>query len=365
MPDDLKTENKKLRRQLKAFLSQARENEAKLKRFSDQELELISANTIPDLIRLVLHQYPTTFKLDCISLVLLDPEYELVRMMESAGLQPEQIPELIIETDPAQLRACFADTLLPQLGQFDPQRHARRFSAQPQPIRSRAFIPLIRHGELIGSINVGSYDPERFVEGSGTRFLERFAAIVAVCLENCANHQRIRQLGLTDPLTHVNNRRYFDQRLQEEIAAATRSARPLACMFLDVDHFKHINDTHGHQAGDRVLREVAMLINSQLRQCDILSRYGGEEFVVLLPDTRTTVCQEIAERIRGCIAAHTFRISEQTTLQLTVSIGISGIAPASTERNQEGLAKALVETADRAVYRAKACGRNRIEIASP
>lgn len=360
MENDLENENKQLRRQLKAFVAQARENEAKLQRFKEYELALISATSIAELFHLVLNIYPETFHLDCISLILLDPEYELIRMMESGGTQLEDFPGLLVETEIDTLQAYFPTNLLPRIGP-DNDGGLHLFPPQPHPVRSHACLPLLRKDELVGILNLGSFDPQRFVPGSGTEFLERLAAIVAICLDNCANHQRVRQLGLTDPLTQVNNRRYFDQRLGEEATRVQRHQQPLSCMFLDVDHFKRINDTQGHQAGDRVLQQVAKLIGKQLRHSDILSRYGGEEFVVLLPNTPQEIGNEIAERIRQSVAVHQFEIGGgEPPLSLTISIGLSCLQHIPGELAPDEHAHCLVACADQAVYQAKETGRNRV-----
>lgn len=365
MAMDLQTENKKLHRQLKAFVAQARENEDKLQRFNDQELQLISATSIPELIQLILQQYPQTFRLDCISLTLLDPEYELLRMLEANGLTLEETPGLQIETDMTVLQQLFPAEPQPQLGAYNEEKHCHRFPPQPRPIQSRAFLPLIRRGELIGSLNMGSYHAERFISGSGTDFLQRLAAIVAVCLENCANHQRLKQIGMTDPLTRVNNRRYFDQRLGEEISLALRRQQPLGCMFLDIDHFKRINDRYGHQAGDRALQEIATVIEQELRGSDVFCRYGGEEFVLLLPATQILECEEIAERIRLRVEAHPFNLDTKGNSTLTLSIGISTLPPDPRGQSESALAQQLVAQADVAVYQAKKSGRNQVLRHSP
>ncbi len=361
MENDLETENRQLRRQLKAFVAQARENETKLQRFKEYELALISATSIAELIHLVLNVYPETFHLDCTSLILLDPEYELVRMMESGGTMLEEVPNLLIETEPATLQAYFPTSLLPRIGpESGSIGELHLFPPQPKPVRSHACLPLHSDEQLVGILNLGSYDPQRFLPGSGTDFLERLAAIVAICLDNCANHQRVKQLGLTDPLTQVNNRRYFDQRLSEEAGRVQRYQQPLSCMFLDVDHFKRINDTRGHQAGDRVLQQIAKLIGKQLRHSDILSRYGGEEFVVLLPNTPQEDSEEIAERIRLGIAAHGFDVGSTESLSLTISIGLACLEDIPTGICPDEHVHALVACADQAVYHAKEGGRNRI-----
>ncbi len=360
MTTNLEDENLNLRRQLKAFVTQARVNEEKLQRFNEQELKLISATSLAELVTLILHHYPQTFQLDCITLHLYDPEYELLRIIENAGLMLEETPGLIIETELSALQDTFADIPRPRLGSYCEQEHRHYFPSPPQPVRSCALLPLIRRGELIGSLNLGSYQQERFLQGSGTDFLERLAAIVAICLENCANQQRLQQMGLTDPLTRIHNRRYFDQRLQEEVATVNRTGQPLSCMFIDIDHFKQINDTLGHQAGDQVLRELATLVNRMLRHNDVFCRYGGEEFVVLLPATAPDECHQLAERIRHLIEQHRFVLTPGDSLGVTISIGISCLeTPHSSEVAAEPSTE-LLAAADQAVYRAKTQGRNRV-----
>lgn len=359
MANKLFEENKELRNRLKAYMAQARSNEEKMARFSELEFKLIGANTIQDLIQIVIHQYPLTFELDIVSLTLLDPEYEITRMLADYGIDTDKVPELLLETDYRELSHIYHSNFTPQLGVFHEEEHGHLFKmAQVSPC-SVALLPLIRHGRLIGSINLGSMKQERFIKGSGTDFLQRLSAIISVCLENAANHERLKRVGLTDPLTRVNNRRFFDQRLGEEVAASTRQQQPLSCMFLDIDHFKHVNDTLGHQVGDQVLCEVATLIGSQLRTSDILSRYGGEEFVALLPNTDEESASEIAARIRATIASKGFDVADGNTIQITISIGLSTLS-GNTAGDISALSESLLARADQAVYHAKETGRNRV-----
>ena len=230
--------------------------------------------------------------------------------------------------------------------------------------RSIALLPLVRYDELIGSLNLGSKDPERFLEGSATDFLQRLATIVAICLENATNHERLKRVGLTDSLTGVNNRRFFDQRLGEEVARARRSQEPLACLFLDIDRFKGINDTYGHRVGDRVLIEAASLIREQLRSTDVLGRYGGEEFSALLVNATQDKAMEIAERIRSAIEVHRFPWDDGEPLKATISIGVSSLEPGPSSDNASQ-AENLVDRADQALYVAKNSGRNRVVAAKP
>lgn len=362
MANKLYEENRELRNRLKAYMAQARCNEEKMARFSELEFKLIGANTIQDLIQIVIHQYPLTFDLDIVSLTLLDPEYEITRMLADYGINTTKVPELLLETDYRALAHIYQNGFTPQLGIFNKDQHGHLFRMAGDVPLSVALLPMIRHGRLIGSINLGSLRQERFIKGSGTDFLQRLSAIISVCLENAANHERLKRVGLTDPLTRVNNRRFFDQRLGEEVASAIRRHQPLSCMFLDIDHFKRINDTLGHQVGDQVLSEVATLIGSQLRTSDILCRYGGEEFVVLLPNTDEESASEIAARIRATIASKVFEPAEGEPTQITISIGLSMLS-SDPAGDVTTLSETFIASADQAVYHAKETGRNRVVMA--
>lgn len=172
-----------------------------------------------------------------------------------------------------------------------------------------------------------------------------------------AARERMKQLSLTDDLTETYNYRYFMESLDLELRRAKRYEYPISLMMLDIDHFKIYNDTHGHMAGDRVLKRVAHIIRDTVRHTDIVARYGGEEFTGILIKTRLDEACQIAERVRkaveDCAIDH-----EETQPQgcLTVSVGISTLSPQVTSL------KGLLQTADDALYEAKRTGRNRVTI---
>ncbi len=352
MANDLQTENQLLRHQLQSLLEEARLNEKKLRRLQQLEKQLISTRSLPELIRVMLQDYKTACDTDAVTLVLADPEYEITRFLESEVRGNAEAPGLVL------LEKLDTDNLHPHLGTFDPELPGAIFDPWPEGCESMALLPLMRQGELIGSLNLGSCEAQRFAPDSGTDFLERLAAILSICLENVLNHERLKLAGLTDPLTGVYNRRYFETRCDAEIAHAQRHRLPLACMFLDIDKFKGINDTLGHLAGDEVLRSVARLIQSQLRSNDVVARYGGEEFVVLLPQTARPAC-EVAERIRASIAAQPLQPLPDERLSVTISIGVA-ILPGHLAEDDGAAAQELVNAADAALYRAKEGGRNRV-----
>lgn len=168
-----------------------------------------------------------------------------------------------------------------------------------------------------------------------------------------AIEKRLEQLSITDALTGVFNRRHFQMLLEIEFREAARYRRPLSCLMIDLDHFKACNDTWGHPFGDHVLCEVGRLVRPEIREHDILARYGGDEFVLLLPNVGEQGAVEAAERIRGAIAAHPFFWAEQGH-RVTASIGV-----ASTEDGPMASCDDVIRAADQALYRAKHGGRNR------
>ncbi len=364
MSDDLYHENQLLRRKLRAFLSQARENEQKQRRFHEQELRLISTPSLNELVQRLLFNYRTAFRLDVVSLVLHDPEYEIQRILEEEGVRLDELEQLRFQHDLDALDNLFGVSAEPRLGKYRVRENRFLFADATTGLRSVALLPLVRYGSLIGSLNLGSVQEGRYREGAATDFLQRLATVVAICVENATNHERLKRVGLTDSLTGVNNRRFFDQRLLEEVGRARRSREPLACLFLDVDHFKRVNDQYGHQTGDQVLRVVAGLIRDQLRASDVLGRYGGEEFAALLVNAPAPAALEIAERIRAVIADYPFKTLEGESLAATISIGVASLAQDDGETELEPLANELVERADQAVYCAKNQGRNRVVLAA-
>jgi diguanylate cyclase (GGDEF)-like protein len=169
--------------------------------------------------------------------------------------------------------------------------------------------------------------------------------------------------AVTDPLTGVFNRRYLDRRLGEEVASARRYSLPLSVLLLDIDHFKQINDRHGHQAGDQVLAALGEIASGELRESDILARYGGEEFLVITPHTPLAGAVNVAERLRKRIESHDFGLPDEPGgirgTGVTVSIGVASLADGVDSRER------LVHAADENLYRAKQEGRNRIIASAP
>jgi diguanylate cyclase (GGDEF)-like protein len=178
-----------------------------------------------------------------------------------------------------------------------------------------------------------------------------------VAIENVLLHEEAQRLSLTDGLTGTWNRRFFQMQFRQVLATATRFQRNFSILMLDLDNFKQVNDTHGHQRGDAILVEFSQRVTAALREVDTFARYGGEEFICLLSETDTAGAITTAEKIRETIKIDPFGDGGETPLSLTVSIGI-----ASYPEHGDTF-RALVESADRAMYRAKQLGRDRVAVA--
>jgi diguanylate cyclase (GGDEF)-like protein len=170
---------------------------------------------------------------------------------------------------------------------------------------------------------------------------------------------RLEALSRTDELTGLNNRRYFMELATTELGRVRRHATPLALMMIDADHFKYINDTMGHLCGDRVLAAIGKALRIGIRNYDIAGRYGGEEFALLLPQTRPDDARSVAERCRQTIASTEVEHDGQS-VRVTVSVGIAALPEAPASNIEE-----LVKFADEALYRAKAGGRNQVVVWRP
>jgi diguanylate cyclase (GGDEF)-like protein len=360
MPNTLADENRRLREDLLLLIEQARRNEEIMRRHQEFDLKFISAGSFRELIDSIFKTLKESSELDVVTLSLLDPGYDIRRILIDLNIKLNDFPNLLFfqeETELGELHKHLQKTLL---GRYDQEQHGAMF---PEPIAlpaSVAIVPLIRNDKLIGSLSLGSFHSTRFAPHMATDFLKHLGCIVAICIENVINNERLKHIGLTDPLTGVNNRRYVERRLHEEIGRTTRQGYALSCLYIDIDHFKKINDTIGHQGGDEVLCEVAARIKAELRLSDALGRYGGEEFLALLIDTELDDALIVAERIRVGIAEQTFATSIEENLSVTVSIGVATLLSPGRNATIDTVALELIAKGDRALYKAKHSGRNQV-----
>jgi diguanylate cyclase (GGDEF)-like protein len=243
-------------------------------------------------------------------------------------------------------------------------------------LQSYMGVPLLARGKTIGAITFSSVQPHRSYTPDDLSFAQELARRIALVLENARLHreaqaelaernqaearqrvlqERILALATTDPVTELPNHRALLARLEQELERARRYSRACSLLFLDLDHFKALNDGYGHTTGDAVLCEFAGLLRAQLRGMDTVGRWGGEEFVAILPELQADEALALAETVRATAAAHTF--SAGGGLHLTCSVGMASYPTHAQER--EG----LLSAADHAMYGAKRFGRNQVRVA--
>ncbi len=221
-------------------------------------------------------------------------------------------------------------------------------------IRSWLGIPLMMYGGCEGVIAVQSTRPDAFREDH-QRLLESLGLQISAALQNA----HLYELAMVDGLTGLFMRRYFDARIEEEIERSKRYGTPFSVVMMDVDDFKKLNDEHGHLIGDRVLRSIANTVKAQLRGVDTASRYGGEEIAVILPRSDMVSSYNVGERIRAAIADSRITTDSEPPKVLTVTASF-GVASYPESKAVDG--EDLIRRADRALYRAKKTGKNRVEL---
>jgi diguanylate cyclase (GGDEF)-like protein len=221
-------------------------------------------------------------------------------------------------------------------------------------------FPLVCRGRTIGALvgldrRAAAREPK--MNAATHAALEAAIEPGAIALENALRVQRAEALSVTDDLTSLYNSRYLAQVLRREAKRASRSGRPLSLLFVDLDGFKAINDTHGHLFGSRALVEAAAIMRGTARETDVVARFGGDEFALVLPDTGSDGATSVGARIRERVAAHRFLQADSLSIRLTVSVGIATLPDVAAS------VESLIQAADKAMYRVKEHGKNGIFVA--
>jgi diguanylate cyclase (GGDEF)-like protein len=230
--------------------------------------------------------------------------------------------------------------------------HLERFhkllpNSQHYPIRSLAIAPLTLDGEIIGSLNQADYDEHRYVPGLDTSLLEELSVKVSICMSNVVAHEKVRALAYWDPLTGVLNRRAMTRVLAREFKRAERYKTPLTVVFMDVDDFKMVNDTYGHDMGDNLLQYVSARLVDMTRETDIVARFAGDEFVIILPNTALQFARTFVARHQAFFDQHPMN-SGGISIPVSISSGM-----ATTEDTEVRDAPTLLKKADEMLYRNK------------
>jgi len=217
-------------------------------------------------------------------------------------------------------------------------------------------VPLILRGEVMGVLSVQASHQNAY-DANQIRLVETIAQQTSIAMDNAKLFEKMQEMAITDSLTDLYNRRYFYMILDNEFERAKRYQTPLSLIMMDIDHFKTVNDEFGHLVGDDVLRSMSEICKELLRQSDNMFRYGGEEFMIILPGTKQEEAFNVAERIRATIEKAVI-ITKKGNVKITISIGVSEYGEKYSEPSE------FIESADRTMYEAKKAGRNCVRVIS-
>lgn len=231
------------------------------------------------------------------------------------------------------------------------------------PVRSWLGAPLYAHGKVLAFFSLDKLEPNYYQE-EHARKLEMFANHAALAMVNAHLFQEIQRLAITDTLTGLYNRRYFFERACQEFLHSCRYQHPLTLIMFDLDHFKTVNDTYGHPAGDLVLQTISRLVSQTIRKSDLVARFGGEEFIILLPETPLHDGEFLAERLRQKLASTPIPLNEHS-ISITASFGVCGGNAGDCQIEARRAIEMMIEFADQALYQAKQAGRNRVHSLLP
>lgn len=231
-----------------------------------------------------------------------------------------------------------------------------RYIAVNERIVSELAVPLISEGRVIGVFNLESSRRAAFGQRD-LHILTALAGYATIAIENARLFEQTKRLAITDGLTELYNHRYLHEAMDRSLERCQRDGQPLAVIMLEIDSFKRYNDTYGHQRGDEVLRIVADLLRKGSRTLDFVARYGGDEFMIVLPNTSKETASEIAERLRRAVEAYPFLLGENIVTSVTLSVGV-----AATPDDGDTV-DAVVDAVDRAQYTAKRSGGNKVHVA--
>lgn len=312
-----------------------------------QALSEITSNLETDKIIRKTKNFFHSIKIKKFSFMLFDKDENVMKIRDSIGIKDEikrTIKLKISEGVAGKAAQLLKPIYIPNISKAP--EYKEFFSPKQRPKESLLALPLEFSNELFGVLNIHQ---DKKINKQERQLYYLIAKQISIALANAKNYE----LSLSDTMTGLFNHEYFIKRLNEEIETSQKFRLPLSLMLVDIDHFKKINDTYGHQAGDYILIAIAKLLKSSLRLTDIIARYGGEEFAVILPDTDIDSAYAAAERIRRLIETKKFLFNEKI-ITVTVSVGISEL----DKRTKS--AEELIKKADDALYEAKSTGRNRV-----
>jgi diguanylate cyclase (GGDEF)-like protein len=318
--DDIPRESAEVR----SILERVRENEAIARKFFEIEVSILSILDFQGLFERLLSEIREKFGIPCVWISLIDRS-EISDLIQSLPFSKD-LKERLNLIDRKTFLRLTDNSISPLLlnGDLHPF-HPMLPKGQLNFIRSLAISPISLQGEVIGSLNQADFSPLRYRPGMDTQLLEQLAVKVSICLSNVIAHERLKWMAVRDPLTGLLNRRIMETVLNREFKRAQRYKSPLSLAFIDLDDFKAINDRHGHECGDALLKYVAGQLGEITRDSDVVARYGGDEFVIILPGTPVQEANKLLQRLQQHFRDKPMRYKEKV-LRVSITFGVASMA---------------------------------------
>lgn len=331
---------------LNALLHRLQENEEIARKFAAVETAILSILKFRDLFEVLLTEIRERFRVPYVWISMIE-DSDLQSLISSLA-SSEMLRERMSVIDRRSFRELVGSTMTPVLVNENLKPY---FKLLPQKkkyfIKSMAMAPLSLDGEIIGSLNQADFSPERFSPGIDTSLLEQLAVKVSLCLSNVTAHEKLRYMAFHDPLTGLLNRRVMETVLQREFNRARRYKSPLSVVFIDLNDFKAVNDTYGHDCGDDLLQFLGSNLVKMSRDSDVVARFAGDEFVLILPETTAENAEHLMERVCTYLKDTPLKVGAKK-ITCTISYGVAC--------SRDPLLRdpaALLKAADERLYEAK------------
>ena len=331
---------------LENILERIRHNEEIAGKFFEIEVSILSIRDFRGLFERLLTEIRDKFGIPCVWITLIDKS-EISELIHTLAASKDLRERLNI-IDRKTFLSLIDHKTKPLLLNGDLRPYYPLFpKGQLNFIRSLAISPISLHGELIGSLNQADLSRLRYRPGMDTQLLEQLAVKVSLCLSNVIAHERLEWLAVRDPLTGLLNRRVMETVLKREFKRAQRYRTPLSLAFLDLDDFKTVNDRYGHEWGDALLKYVAGTLREITRGSDVAARYGGDEFVIILPGIPVAEVYKLLQRLQAYFRTNPMGC-EKTSIPISISFGVASIADPGV-----GDSEALLRNADAMLLESK------------
>ena len=310
--------------ELSSILERIRENEEIARKFFEIEVSILSILDFQGLFERLLSEIREKFGIPCVWISMIDRS-EISDLIQRLPFSKD-LKERLNLIDRKTFLRLTDNRITPLLLNRDLHPfHPMLPKGQLNFIRSLAISPISLQGEVIGSLNQADFSPLRYRPGMDTQLLEQLAVKVSICLSNVIAHERLKWMAVRDPLTGLLNRRIMETVLNREFKRAQRYKSPLSLAFIDLDDFKAINDRHGHECGDALLKYVAGQLGDTTRDSDVVARYGGDEFVIILPGTPVQEANKLLQRLQQHFKDKPMRYKEKA-LAVSISFGVASMA---------------------------------------